>query len=323
MKTRTKALWIFLGFIAITVGSLLVFIQSKYFAHLLKDVARTYMPTDFGVGGNFSELSVKLIPPGVVIKSPAIVLKEKNPAGLPAGTKLDAQYIDITFQFFQLVTGAITINAFAIHGASLTLDLDEQFFAAHEAQPKPKLPAAKFSWDSLVHFNFRSVSLVDSQFDLRISREARVPVHVQAYAKELTIGRSTVDRLPSYDLAVDLQKAFLEIGAFKHSVSQLQGSVELSAAGAQIRNFGVQDGELSVHTTGEIHGNLLKPKTLKSDLNYVIRGRLHDWLDADLAGRFVQLPKNTPLDGLIAIEGRVSGDIMDFGHTLEAKDSNP
>src|SRR4051812_8811208 len=135
---KTKALWIFLGTIVVTVGSLLLFIQSKYFADILKQTTRKYMPTDFGVEGDFSELAVKMVPPGVVIKNPAVVFRDKNPAGLPAGTKLDAQFIDVTFQFFQLMTGQITINAVNIHGATLKLDLDRQFFELREKSLQPK-----------------------------------------------------------------------------------------------------------------------------------------------------------------------------------------
>ena len=59
MKTARQAIWVFLGVIAIVVGSLMLFIQSKTFASILKTVAQRYTPTDFGVSGSFSELSVK------------------------------------------------------------------------------------------------------------------------------------------------------------------------------------------------------------------------------------------------------------------------
>lgn len=322
MKNRTKVLWTFLGTIAILVGALLVFIQSKTFASILKDVASRYMPIDFSVDGSFSELSVKLVPPGVVIKNPAIVLKEKNPVGLPAGTKLDAQSIDVTFQFFQLLSGTVTINAFIIHGATLKLDLDEKFFAAQEkARPSKSIGlGSKFSWDNLVRFSFRSVSLLDSQVDLRFSPgEGRHPMRVQAYAKELTIGRGTVEGLPSYDLAVDLQKAYMEIGGFQHAMSQLQASVEVSSGGVAIRNLSLQEGELNVHTNGQIRGNVLKPKALKADLDYIVRGPVERWFDPSLAGRFVKLPRNTQVAGLLTIEGRLTGDLLDLPRTVDVK----
>lgn len=322
MRRRTRVLLAFLGTIAIVVGSLLLFIQSKYFAIVLKDVARKYMPTDFGIEGEFSELAVKLIPPGVVIKNPAITLKKKNPAHLPAGTKIDAQSIDVTFQLFQILTGAVTVNAFAIHGATLKLDLDENFFAAHERQQKSRnLLPSKFSWDELVRFDFRSVSLVDSQVDIRISRatENNVPVHVQAFAKELTIGRATINNVPTYDLAVDLQRASFEVGKQKYSLAQYQASVELSAAGAQIRNMGIQEGELNFHTNGVVRGDLLNPKSLKSEISYIVRGPIPAWLDPNLAGKFISLPKSMSTEGLLTVEGHMTGDLKNLEKTLETK----
>src|SRR5262249_35629746 len=150
----------------------------------------------------------------------------------------------------------------------------------------------------LVRFNFRSVSLIDSQVDIRIARDAeRPPLRVEAFARELTVGRSTVDGAPSYDLAIDLQKALFEIAGYKRAISQFQASAELSASGVALRNFGIQDGELNVHTNGQIHGNLLKPKSLKADLAYIVKGPIPAWLDSSLAGRFVTLPKGVPIEG--------------------------
>lgn len=322
MKKRTKALLAFAGTVAILVGSLLTFIQSKAFSSILKQVAHRYLPTDFGVQGEFSELAVKLIPPGVVIKNPVLTLKEKNPANLPAGTKLDAQFIDVTFQFFQLLTGAVTVNAFAVHGATLRLDLDEKFFSKHAADQSGTFLKItnKFSWDNLVQFNFRSVSVIDSQIDIRMSppHYAR-PIHVQALAKELTVGRSTVSKLPSYDLAIDLTNARFEIGGIQQAISQFQASAEISSTGAEIRNLGVQDGDLTFHTNGHVQGNLLDPKTLKSDFSYTARGPIPKVLDPSLLGRILKLPKGMTIEGLASAEGSLSGDLLDLERTVETK----
>lgn len=318
---KTKALWIFLGTIAVTVGSLLLFIQSKYFADVLKQATRKFMPTDFGLEGDFSELAVKMIPPGVVIKNPAVVFKEKNPANLPAGTKLDAQYIDLTFQFFQLLTGQITVNAVNIHGATLKLDLDRRFFEAHEKSLQPKKSSSFLSWDKLLRFDFRSVSLLDSQIDITMvlpSSKSTV-MRVQSFAKELTVGRSTVDEVPGYDIAIDFQKALVETEGFKHSLAQLQASAQISTQGVAIRNFALQEGEMNFHTNGNIRGNVLNPKSLRADLAYILRGPIAAWLDPNFAGRFVKPPKTYPVGGSISIEGKLKGDLLDLKKTAETK----
>src|SRR5262249_45045792 len=160
-------------------------------------------------------------------------------------------------------------------------------------QPKSSFSfGSKFSWDSLVRFNFRSVSLADSQIDIRIAQENGLPLRAQAFARELTVGKGTVEGLPSYDLAIDFQKAIMEGGSFQHSISQFQASIELSAAGASIRNLSVQEGELNLHTNGQVKGNLIKPKSLKSDLSFIVRGPIGKWLDPTIAGRLVKLPKD-------------------------------
>ncbi|MEW6056500.1 MAG: translocation/assembly module TamB domain-containing protein [Bdellovibrionota bacterium] len=325
MKLRTKAFLVFFGTVAALVGSLLVFIQSKPFAALLRDIAQKYMPVDLHVKGDFSELAVKLVPPGVVIKNPSVTFEERNIVGLPAGTKIDAQFIDITFQFFQLLTGSVNINAFAIHGATVKLDLNEKFFQAQEKNQQVKsrltgLLPKKFSWETLLRFNFRSISLIDSQLDVRLSPKGRESViRAQFYAKEFTVGRSTVDSLPAYDIAMDVQNAYVELPEFKHALSQLQASVEVSSRGIAIRNLGLQENELNLHVNGKVAGNVLNPSSLKSDLAYILRGPLPAWLSPDLGGRYIKKPKGVPLEGTLTIEGTLVADLMDFENTIETK----
>jgi hypothetical protein len=73
IKKRTLLL-IFLGTIILSTTIFIQFIQSETFAHVLKRVIANRMPGELKVEGDFKELQIKLIPPGLVVKSPKITL---------------------------------------------------------------------------------------------------------------------------------------------------------------------------------------------------------------------------------------------------------
>lgn len=309
------------------VMGIILFIQSELFAGLLKNLAKKHLPADLGVEGEFKELSVKLLPPGIVIHHPSLSLKEKNFANLPGGTKIEADALDLTFQFFQLLTGSVDVNAFAISGASLTLDLDEKFFAEYERNMMSKqksslisMPSLSLSWENLVRFKFRSVSILDSKVDIRMHRGGRfIPIGVQAFTKELTVGRSTVDGYPAYDIAADFQNAQVQIGNFSQNLTQFQSSLEVSSKGVAVHTLSMQEDDVNFHANGQISGNVLNPDKLMAKLNYIIKGSVPKLVSPQMLGSLVHVPKGAHVDGNLSIEGDVQADLLNLQNTMATR----
>src|SRR5580692_8265074 len=91
---------IFIAVIGTLITSLLWFIESPQFAHFLKTVASRYLSADIGIQADFSELSIKLFPPGFSVKDPRIFLGKWNIANLPPGSSVTAERIDFKFHLF-------------------------------------------------------------------------------------------------------------------------------------------------------------------------------------------------------------------------------
>src|SRR5688572_2194964 len=105
---------IFSFVVSLLIGGLLWFIQSPQFALMVKTVISKYLPKDLGIESDFSELSVKLFPPGLSIRNPKIWLKDQNIAKLPAGSSVVAERIDLTFRPFQIFSGDIRVHEVTI-----------------------------------------------------------------------------------------------------------------------------------------------------------------------------------------------------------------
>ncbi len=316
-----KVFWIFLITTAVNTLILFSFIQSRTFANILKNILHKQMPEDFGVEGGFTELEIRFLPPGIILKQPKIVLKESNKMNFPAGTTLEAKAIDVTFQFFQLLTGAVNVNAFLVDGANLKLHLDEKFFSNLE-KPKPKKQGLKLlSWESLIQFNFRSISLMDSFLDVSIQKKNDTkPIQIRMLAKEFTVAQSTVGKLPAYLIAVDLEQTDLKIPVhgklLEQSFTQLQASFEISRKSIHVRSLGLQVSDLHLNTYGSVEGNILFPKSLKSEFSYILKGPIRSWLNLKTLENYFQFPKKD-LNGFLNIEGKMKADLLEFEKTFE------
>jgi uncharacterized protein involved in outer membrane biogenesis len=107
---RKKSILIFTSIIfLLTVGSL-AYIQSGSFARTLKRVVAKYVPTNLGIHGDFSNLSVRFFPPGIAIIHPKIRAVEKNVADLPPGTTVEADSLELSFRPLQIITGRVSVH---------------------------------------------------------------------------------------------------------------------------------------------------------------------------------------------------------------------
>ncbi|MBI2606558.1 MAG: translocation/assembly module TamB domain-containing protein [Deltaproteobacteria bacterium] len=318
-RRKAQARWILVAILVVTVAAPLILIQSKYFAARLTKFAVEHLLADFGIDGAFSSLSVKILPPGVVLHDPSITLKGKNVVGLPSGTKLDAKGVEVTFELFQLFSGAVNISGVTIHGAKLKLDLDRGFFKGRDRDLEKRRAAQALSWDKLFRFNFRGVGLADSSLDLKIALPEGQPIVLRTYAKELTVGKGSLDKDPAYDFAFDLGATALEVFGMKQDLTQLRASVGISSNQVQLRSFSLQDATRNLHVEGLLRGNILEPKSMKAGLRYIVRGPVTEWLKDPSLGRYVKLPPKLDAEGMLRIEGAATADFADFEKTLETR----
>ncbi|MGE4231950.1 MAG: translocation/assembly module TamB domain-containing protein [Bacteriovoracia bacterium] len=317
---RQRGLLTFIGTNLIVVGVLLLFLQSKYFATVLTRLAKKYTPADIGVEAKFEELSIKMFPPAIMLKKPALSFKEKNPLGLPIGTDINANSIQVSFQGLQMLAGIFKVNAFIVDGANFKLELDDEFFRKKEKAPKKK---GFFQLSSSSQINFRSITLLNSKVDITLRRKGwDGAVHVKADANELTVSQSTVGLASleaALDLALDFQNADIQTPFLSKTIEKLQLSAGVSFNGISLRNFSLQSGELTINSNGSVHGNLLNPTELQSQFNLMLRGELSEWLQPELFGKYLKLPDKDVPKGQLLLEGFFTGDLLRFEKTVSAK----
>ncbi len=307
---RRRALQIFLGALLLAVAGMLLVIQSGIFAGFVKTTLRRIVPTSVGIGMDFKDLRVLYFPPGIVINKPEITLGRDNALKLPEGTRLGMERIEITFQFFQLMTGAITVNALNFVGAHLTLELDPEIFKSVDASvPKPQARGPGL-WERIIRFDFRSVALLDSSIDVTYRQPGAQLIRVVGMAKEVSVSKVTRSGEARYDLALDFANCTATVAGREHHLAALKAGAEAGKADFQLRSLSLQEGELSFHSSGALRGSILQPKSLISDLSFIFKGPLTELRRLYPSQVDGLVPEATSLSGQVRVEGRVSGDLL-------------
>jgi hypothetical protein len=170
---RKRPFLIFVAVIGVLIAALVTFIQSPQFAVALKRVASKYFPADLGVEADFSELSIRMYPPGVSIQNPRITTRARNIINLPGGAKIKAERLDLSFLPFQMFSGNIRVHRVTIVKGDVELYFDREYLAR-------KSKRREFHWNDLLQVQVESILLQDSRLNLRFddpeARSTSLPI---------------------------------------------------------------------------------------------------------------------------------------------------
>ncbi|OFZ18400.1 MAG: hypothetical protein A2X94_15010 [Bdellovibrionales bacterium GWB1_55_8] len=301
---RKRVFLIFAAVIALSIASLLWFIQTPSFARIAKQVAAKYLPADLGVEGDFSEFAVQLFPPGISLRNPKLSLREKNALNMPAGSSVHAERMDLNFRPFQMFSGNIRIHEVVIVNGEANLIVDP----AAPARRKTKKTIG-FRWDELVNIRADGVALENIRLAVKIEKN-NADFSVLARNLRLSQGAADSDE-PFYELSVDLTEMggkFPANWSLPKNMPEIQAYARVDENGARIKKFQAlfADG-LNIESTGAIQGDLLNPGPLALDAEVRARG--------DLAPL---LPKS---GGRFQFDGKISGNLAKADETLKISGS--
>jgi hypothetical protein len=311
-----KPFLIFITVILVLVAGSLAFIQSGAFARILKGFVARTLPSDLGIEGDFSDLSVKIFPPGVSIRNPKIELKENNVADLLAGSSIDASELHLIFQPVQMLSGTIRVNEIRVITGKLHLILDEKAKPRSKAKSKSLRP--EFSWDEL--FQIRAEAISASDTDVRVEWKGS-DASLQFHAKDARIAQWSGGGGLGYEVQADVRaieatppKSMPALELFQRlgKVDQFEANVRVNAAGMQIHAAKVVGSGVDLQASGSIKGDVVSSKNLAMDLNLLASGAVEDMV------RVLALKKTDALakaEGKLSFKGLFRGNPADFMST--------
>lgn len=314
---RKNPFLIFLIVISLLVGGLVLFIQSRTFTRILKNVAERYVPTDLGIEGDLSELQVKLFPPGISLKKPQIKLKERNILDLPGDTRIEAEQMDLIFLPFQMFSGNIRINKVVISGGEIYLNLDKKFLSKKQKGTRSKSNLS-FHWDELFQIHAEAVALENTHLKFSMAQPS---LNVDLIAESVNLGQWSGKGGLGYELEVKIRDIHSqtpkEWGA-PSDLDRLEVKAKMNAVGMQLEDFKLVRKQVELAASGNVKGNILNPKELPADAKVKFSGQISELFPLVLSRFF---PKQTgPLPtGFIGFEGKIKTNLENPSSALKAE----
>ncbi len=300
----------FLAFILVVgtlIGGLIWFIQSPQFAIALKQIAYRYLPENIGIQGDFSDLSIRIFPPGFSVMNPKLILGGHNIVGMPAGSAVSAERIDFSFRFFQIFSGDIRIHEVSIVNGDIRLVLEPPLAKKQSMFKGGKLD---FHWDELLQVKADGIGLNNVSLSVQIKGLTHV---FQTNAKKLLLSQWAGRGGLGYYLQLDLnqtQGSYLVDLGLSESIEHIQGEVYINALGLQLDSFFISNpstvGGLEVSISGRAKGNILEFKKLTADITVKAKGEIAKILK--MRPSLIH-PRNIP-GGLISLDCHVQGDLL-------------
>ncbi|MBC7691097.1 MAG: translocation/assembly module TamB domain-containing protein [Methylotenera sp.] len=320
-KALRKPFLIFAAIVSLLCLSVILFIQSRSFTSIFKKVAKKYVPSDLGIDGDFSSLSVKLFPPGISIVEPKVTLREKNVLGLPGGSHVEADRIDLGFRPFQMLSGNIQVHRITIVHGNVDLKFDRL-----ESRQKKK---SNFSWDELFKIRAEALSLEDTKVHLsfqdpKLSAQF-VARHVDLTQVSASRGSFRRETLRGYEIEIDLKDLQAELPPdwqvkVPTSLDSVRMIAGLNPERLEVRSLLLARQGVELNAQGQIKGDFLHPKGLLVDSTLQVRGDLAEMLKyADQAPKPRKAADdrsaNSP-SGQVSFNGHLKGDLRKPGETL-------
>ncbi len=305
---RKNPIILFFICVAILILGATLYIQSATFANQLKRALEKYIPKNLGISGDFSNITIQIYPPGVGIVNPRIEASERNAAGIPAGTRIEAEKMEVSFRPIQILSGRVSIHEVKIINGKVKTKL------IAKADTAKKKKTSGLSWQDLVDIQTDRIALENTAVELEIPS---LKTKTKFNAKSVEIEKINEKDESFYDIAVHLGEFQAETPSsfpYPKTLDSLRISARAGAGGVQLRDFELVREGTQASASGTVKGDLLSGSGLKADLALKLQGDLARMLDFLSHGKTgSEVPQ-----GHVTFDGRAQMELDRVPETLSA-----
>jgi hypothetical protein len=264
---RRKPFLVFIGIVSVLFLAATILLQSRPFAYLLTEIAFRSLPDHMGIEGEFSEIDIKLFPPGIDLHQPSIQISKQNSLGLPGSASLNAKKVGLRFYPLQMLSGSIRVHELIVFEGNIRSEWD-QFRAKDKAKELSQVDPFRINWDELFNFKVESIQFYQTQISLEVLEPG---FGVDFLANSLRLSQWSGRGGVGYELDMDLKE--IEIKApekldLPQSVSRLQGLTRMNPLGTDIEGWKLEMAGLTLSLDGAISGDFFSEdrKLLEAEL---------------------------------------------------------
>ncbi len=298
---RKNPFLIFCLVITLLVSATVLFIQSKRFTDAARRLLASRFSPSFGIDADFEGLSIQYFPPGLSILKPKVALRKRNIVGLPEGSQVTAERIELNFKPIQMLTGSIRINEFKIVNGDIQLEFDK---IPTQAKPKSKKAIPALRWDELFHVHADSVGIENTRVRLKFNDPQ---LKAEFLAKNLSVSQWSGKGGVGYAIDLDIENISGEVPKswkIPKQIKSVRAKARINSLGLTVENFSTSIQGVDLSLNGKVDGNLLERQDLPFDVAYDISGD----------PRGFKLPVD--FNGSFRAQGKAQGNLEKIGDTL-------
>lgn len=296
-----KIFWFFILFVSVSVGSVLMYVQSSYFANFIKNELDEKVSKDSGLLLEFDRLKVDVLPPGVSLVNVRLkVLRENNILDLSKDTVFRADRAGVIFRMVQAFSRGITINKLYLSGAEAKVTIPNSPQKKHkESESISKLITKPIQIQVSKNFfvSIRQLEIRDTKLDLSGESDGKKWSFSSKKVNYLALspghgGTNIITNLEG--IAFEQGKTHVELEVF-------DSNADITPQAITISTVDIKKDQIASHIEGHLAGNIDKPEQLHADIRTISRAALPDIM--------VQVDGPKGFQGQLYAELRLSGEL--------------
>jgi translocation and assembly module TamB len=314
-KKLNFAFAIFFSLVSVSLFAGVMFLESDYFAGIVKKTISERSPKSLGVVGDFDNIKLYFFPPGIGVTSPRVKVQKNNISKLPIDATIEADELRLHFESIQMLSGTLQVSKVVIKEGSVVASIGAEAFAPKQAKKKSN----PLSWNELLELQINGIELQNTFLSLEIETPDQPTKKIKSefVVKHLSAHKEKVQKhgkLQTVGLVnavkLDIPKDVLQIPV--HAATELEWDLTLTDTGVDLSLLRLQLFGLELSTKGKILGNILDPKV-------ALGFQLDAKLNSDLEEFFSVNEISNDAKGEVEAELKVTGDLKDIQKTLKGK----
>lgn len=262
MKRKLKiAFGSFLLIASASVVAGVSYLESQQFADVIKRMISVRSPENFGVVGDFSNLTLHLFPPSIGLLNPKIKIEPQNISKLPIEGEIEAKEMRVGFAPIQMLSGTIRVSEIAVIGGAVQGKVGADVFRMTK---KPKVSSSKLSWKDLFELQIEGFRFEDTYLNVEVSLpKIDQPMKAEFVVKHLVLKKEQLHDKVTFlssglvnAVKVELPKKLVDLPL--REATQVQWNIEFSDQGLSLAPLTADFSGSRLNLNGKVTGNLLE-----------------------------------------------------------------
>ena len=306
-KKLKLAFAFFFGIVGISLLAGILFLESQYFANIVKKAISERAPKSLGIVGDFNNVKLYFFPPGIGLANPKVQIQKNNVSKLPIEASIEANELRLHFEPIQMLSGTLEVSKMVVKEGSVIAKVGADAFKPKAAKKK----GSPFSFDQLLELQINGVEFENTYLSVEIEtpNNAEKIIKTEFVVKQLLAHKEKLENhavLKTSALVnavkLDIPKEIADIPI--HEASELEWNLVFSDEEVLLSLLRVQLFGMELSTQGKVRGNIF-------DIQAKLKSDLEEFFSDNEISHEVK--------GEVSASLKVQGDIKNFEKTLKGQ----